>query len=295
MRSAANMPGSGPDESAGDSRAAILVLAAITMLAFAANSLLARMAFQTTAIDAASFTIIRILTGALTLFFVVLAQRRKIRFCAADGLSALLLFTYAAAFSFAYRDISTGAGALILFAAAQLMMISYGLIKGERTNTLGLLMALGGLVVFLAPGAAAPPLGAAALMALSGLAWGGFSLLGKSSDSPVAGTARSFLLALPLSLLMLLMYRDGLQLDRAGMLYATVSGSLTSGIGYAIWYWVRVRIAAISGGAAQLSVPILSAVLGVLILDEEITLKSALAAVVVLGGVGIVTLTAKRK
>lgn len=207
----------------------------------------------------------------------------------------MLLFIYAAAFSFAYRNISTGAGALILFAAAQLMMISYGLLKGERASVPGLLMALGGLVVFLAPGAEAPPLDAALLMAVSGLAWGGFSLLGKSSDSPVAGTASSFVLAVPMSLLLLFVYREHLQFDPAGVLYATVSGSLTSGIGYAIWYWVRVRMTAISAGAAQLSVPVLSAMLGMLILDEQITLRGAIAAIAVLAGVGIVTLSAKRK
>lgn len=272
----------------------VVLLACIAMLAFAANSLLTRLAFQTTEIDAATFTTIRLVSGAITLLLIVLAQGRAVRFSAVDWLSAALLFVYAAAFSFAYLDISTGAGALILFASAQLMMISYGVWRGERASILGVLMAFGGLVVFLAPGAAAPPLGAAALMAIAGFAWGGFSLLGKSSNSPVAGTANSFLLAVPFCLILFVAFRGSVQLDGLGILYAILSGSVTSGIGYVIWYWVRVRMTAISAGASQLSVPVISAVLGLLILNEQLTLQGVLAAVVVLVGVGIVTLTAKR-
>ncbi|WP_258307354.1 DMT family transporter [Alcaligenes faecalis] len=274
---------------------ALFLLTSLTMLAFAANSLLTRMAFQTTLIDAASFTAIRISTGAITLFLISLLQAQKLRFSALGGVSAILLFIYALAFSFAYRSISTGTGALILFAAAQLLMISYGLFRGERTSVLGLLMALGGLVFFLAPGASAPPWGAALLMAISGLAWGGFSLLGKASESPVAGTASSFLLAVPLSLLTLWLHQGELQVDPLGVLYAALSGSLASGIGYAIWYWVRLRMSAITAASVQLSVPVLTAVLGLLILDEQISLKSALAALLVLGGIAVVILTSRRK
>jgi drug/metabolite transporter (DMT)-like permease len=253
------------------------------------------MAFQTTLIDAASCTAIRLSTGAITLFLISLLQSQKLRFSALGGVSAILLFIYALAFSFAYRSISTGTGALILFTAAQLLMISYGLFRGERTSVLGLLMALGGLVFFLAPGASAPPWGAALLMAISGLAWGGLSLLGKASESPVAGTASSFLLAVPLSLLTLWLHQGELQVDPLGVLYAALSGSVASGIGYAIWYWVRLRMSAITAASVQLSVPVLSAVLGLLILDEQISLKSALAALLVLGGIAVVILTSRRK
>lgn len=273
----------------------LLVLIFSAMLAFSFNSLLTRMAFQTTSIDPASFTAIRIVTGAITLFAILLIQGARISLSRASGLSAILLFIYAAAFSFAYRSISTGTGALILFAAAQLMMLSYGVLKGERINIPGFLMAIGGFVAFLAPGASAPPLEPALLMALAGLAWGGFSLLGKSGVSPVIGTAGSFLLAVPLSLAMLFIYRSSLQADQAGVLYATLSGSLTSGIGYAVWYWVRVRMTAVSAGAVQLSVPVLSAILGILILDETMTYKSGIAALVILAGVAIVTLTSRAR
>ncbi|MDZ5461213.1 DMT family transporter, partial [Azohydromonas lata] len=241
----------------------------------------------------ASFTAIRVISGALTLVTILRLRGERAVRSRTGWFSAILFFIYAAAFSFAYRDISTGAGALVLFAAAQLLMISYGLYKGERASACGLLMALGGMTAFLAPSASAPPLATAALMAVAGFAWGGFSLLGRSSDSPVANTAGSFLWAAPFALVLMLIQREHLSIDPMGATYALLSGSLASAIGYAIWYWVRVRMTVISAGAVQLSVPVLSATLGVLVLSEEITLKSAISALVALSGVAWVTLTAK--
>jgi len=285
-----------PDRGPPAARAATIVyLTGLAMLAFAANSLLTRAAFQASSIDAASFTAIRIASGAFALCLIVLAQGATLPLSRKRGWPAFLLFAYVAAFSFAYRDISVGAGALILFAAAQLTMISYGVLRGERASILGMSMAIGGIAAFLAPGASAPPLGPTALMAVAGLAWGAFSLTGKSGDAPVAGTASSFLLALPMSLLLLLAYRSHVQIDLAGALYAALSGALASGVGYAIWYWVRVRMTAISAGAVQLSVPVISAILGMVFLDERITPGRAIAALVVLAGVAVVTLTARRK
>lgn len=271
----------------------VLLLTSLAMLAFAANSLLTRAAFQTTSIDAASFTAIRVISGALTLLVILLLQRGKATHTKTGWRSAILLFTYAAAFSFAYRDISTGAGALVLFASAQLLMILFGLHKGERTSVPGLLIALGGMAAFLAPSASAPSWSAAALMVLAGFAWGGFSLLGRSSDSPIANTAGSFLWAVPFALVLVLIQREHLSVDRMGAAYALLSGSLASAIGYAIWYWVRVRMTAISAGAVQLLVPVLSAALGALILGEEISLKSSISALAALLGVAWVALTAK--
>ena len=270
-------------------------LTAIVMLAFAANSLFARLAFQTTTIDATSFTCIRIVSGALTLFMIVQFQGARPRYSSIEWLSAVLLFIYAAAFSFAYRNISVAAGALVLFAAAQLLMISYGMLRGERASIAGLLMALGGITAFLAPSAAAPPMASAALMAIAGFAWGGFSLLGRASESPIAGTASSFILAVPLACLLLALQRNHLSWDFPGALYALLSGTFTSAMGYAIWYWVRVRMTAISAAAVQLSVPVLSAVLGAALLHERIAVTSALSAAITLGGIAVVTLTAKRK
>lgn len=273
----------------------LAVLTCLAMAAFAANSLLARAAFQTTPIDAASFTAIRLASGALTLFAILKLRRGRLGASRAGWQSALLLFTYAAAFSFAYRDIGTGAGALVLFASAQLLMISYGLLRGERASPWGLLLALGGMAAFLAPSASSPPPGAAALMALAGFAWGGFSLLGRTSGEPVASTAASFIWAVPCALLLVLVRGTQLHLDGLGSLYALLSGCLASGIGYAVWYWVRVRIPAISAGAVQLSVPVISAVFGVALLGEHVTARSVLCALATLGGVAWVTLTARRR
>ena len=272
----------------------VAALTALAMAAFAANSLLARAAFQTTRIDAASFTAIRLASGALTLLLILKLQGGRLVHSRTGWYSACCLFGYAAAFSFAYRDIGAGAGALLLFAAAQLLMISWGLYKGERASPWGLLLALGGLATFLAPSASAPPLHAAALMALAGFCWGAYSLLGRASGAPVASTAASFLYALPLALVLLLAGTGRLAIDAAGVLYALLSGCIASALGYALWYWVRVRMTAIGAGAVQLSVPLLSAAFGVLLLGEHVGLTSALCALATLAGVGWVTLTVRR-
>lgn len=258
-----------------------------TMLAFAANSLLTRMALQRTAIDPASFTAMRLGAGALTLAVVLVAGGRRPRLSRQVVLSAALLFTYAAGFSFAYRGMDTGAGALVLFASAQLLMICYGYTHGEKTNLWGVALALGGLVMFLAPATDAQFSSEPLLMLLAGLAWGGFSLVGRAHGKPLDHTAMSFVLAVPLALALLWCQRGQLRVDTAGLLYAGVSGSITSAFGYVLWYWVRVRMAAITAGTMQLSVPLLSTALGVMLLGESISVRGALGAVVVVLGVGL--------
>jgi drug/metabolite transporter (DMT)-like permease len=265
------------------------------MLAFATNSLLARLALRTTPIDAATFTAVRLAAGALTLLAIVRVQGATLAFTKTSWLSAALLFIYAASFSFAYRDISTGAGALVLFSAAQLTMISYGLFKGERASAWGMLIACAGMAVFLAPSASTPPLFAAMLMAAAGFAWGAFSLLGKTAGAPIVTTASSFICAVPFAAVLLLVQAGQRHFDLTGAMWELLSGSVTSALGYAIWYWVRVRLTAISAGAVQLSVPVISAVLGVLLLGETLTLRSAIAALAVLGGIAWVTFTARRQ
>jgi drug/metabolite transporter (DMT)-like permease len=277
---------------AGGKPSALVPLTCVAMAAFAANSVLARLAFLTTSIDAASFTAVRLATGALMLALILRVQRQRLVFVRTSWLSAVLLFAYAAAFSFAYRAIGTGAGALVLFASAQLVMIVAGLARGERTSVIGLLVALGGFAAFLMPSAAAPPLGPAGLMVVAGADWGGFTLLGKSSGPPVAGTTASFLLAVPLALALLWCSPGRLVVDGTGALYALLSGSLASALGYAVWYWVRSRMTAISAGAVQLSVPLISAGFGALAFGERFTWRSSIAALVTLAGVAWVTLTA---
>lgn len=274
----------------------LFVVTAITMLAFAANSLLTRLALQQTTIDAATFTTIRLVAGALTLTLIIHLKKQPADFSRTSIVSACLLFIYAAAFSFAYRGIDTGSGALILFASSQLLMIGFGLWRGERTNLLGVAMALGGLILFLAPtGDSNIPLTYAALMLVAGIAWGGFSLIGRTGGSPLISTASSFMLTVPFALGLLLIQHNQLNFDPNGAAYAVLAGSITSALGYVIWYWVRVRMAAITAGTVQLSVPILSAVLGLLILDETVSVKSAMAAAIVLLGVALTTRTTRSK
>lgn len=273
---------------------AIALLTGLTMLAFAANSLLTRMALHTTALDAASFTFVRIAAGAAMMTLLLLLRGGRVRQTRENWFTAGVMFIYAVAFSFSYRGLDTGAGALLQFASAQLLMSAYGYWRGEKTSVLGLVLALGGLVAFLAPSASAPPTGAAALMIVAGTMWGVFSLLGRASASPVESTASSFVLALPLITLVMLLRHDAIQLDARGMACAAISGALTSALAYVVWYWVRVRMTAISAGAVQLSVPVLSAMLGATILGEQVSFKSGVSAAVVLAGVALVTTSARQ-
>ncbi|MET0328967.1 MAG: DMT family transporter [Luteimonas sp.] len=273
----------------------LALLTALTMTAFAANSLLTRLALQTTTIDPASFGLVRIVAGATMLGLIVVATRGRTPVTRVGLASAALLFLYVVGFSYAYRHMDTGAGALVLFACAQLTMIAAGLVRGERTSPVGVALALAGLAVFLAPSPTAPPWGAIALMGLAGLAWGCFSLLGRAGDSPLAGTASAFFWSVPLALASFALQAQQVQIDTPGVVYAVVSGALTSALGYVLWYRVRVRMAAITAGTVQLSVPVISAVLGVWWLGEHLTLRSVVAGGVVLLGIALTTRATHRR
>ncbi len=267
-----------------------IVLTVAALLAFAGNSLLCRAALQHTPIDAASFTTIRLISGALALWLLVQLTRR-----AATGRgswpSALALFAYAAAFSFAYVSLPAGTGALLLFGSVQTGMIGWGLVKGERFKALqwlGLALALAGLVGLLLPGLSAPPLGAALLMITAGLAWAVYSLRGKGAGDALRVTAGNFVRTVPVALLMSLLFMGSAQVDTAGALYAVASGALTSGIGYAIWYTALPHLKATSAATLQLSVPVIAAVGGILWLGEPLTLRLVLASAAILGGIALV-------
>ncbi len=273
-----------------------LALTAITMLAFAGNSLLARAALRDGAMDAGSFTVLRLLFGALALWLLVRAGKRQTR---GNWRSALSLFVYAAAFSFAYIGLDAGAGALVLFGAVQITMALAGWRAGERLNagqTLGLLAAIGGLVWLLLPGASAPPLLPALLMLASGVAWGFYSLLGRGSADPLADTAGNFLLSVPLGVALaagVLAFAE-VRWSVEGLLYALVSGAVTSGLGYALWYRTLRGLGAFQAASVQLSVPVLAALAGAALLAEPLTLRLMVASAVVLGGIALM-LGAKRK
>jgi drug/metabolite transporter (DMT)-like permease len=271
-----------------------LALTALAMTAFAGNSLLCRIALKHTSLDAASFTSIRLLSGALVLWLVV-RRWRSAQSGAGSWPSALALFAYAAGFSFAYISLPTATGALLLFGAVQATMIGYGLYKGERFRRLqliGLALAFGGIVGLLLPGLSAPPLAGALLMLGAGVAWGVYSLRGKGAGDPTRVTAGNFLRAVPLALalsLAMLMLK-GASLDAAGVGYAVASGALTSGLGYALWYAVLPALKATTAATVQLSVPVIAALGGIAFLGEPVTLRLALASMAILGGIALVVL-----
>lgn len=270
------------------SPARIALLTGLAMVAFAGNSLLCRLALEQTRIDAASFTAIRLCSGALVLWLLVRAQQQTLL---GDNGSALSLFVYAAAFSMAYLNLPTGTGALLLFGAVQASMIGYGLWRGERLGPLqwlGLALACGGLAALLLPGANVAPPGGSLLMLAAGVAWGVYSLRGRGAGAPLRVTAGNFLRATPLGLLFCLANLDTLSVDRTGALYALASGALASGIGYAIWYSALPTLRATTAATVQLSVPLLAALGGVWLLDEDLTWRLLLAAVAILGGIALV-------
>lgn len=276
------------------SPARVFALTTLSMLAFAGNSLLCRLALQQSHLDAGSFTSIRLVSGALVLWLVA-RKFRGDQNGAGNWPSALALFIYAAAFSFAYVRLPTATGALLLFGAVQATMISYGLWKGERLQPLqrvGLALALSGLLGLLLPGISAPPLAGSVLMLGAGVAWGVYSLRGKGAGDPTRVTAGNFLRAAPiaiaLSLLMLGLQR--VTLDAAGIGYALASGALTSGLGYAIWYTAVPALKATTAATVQLSVPVLAALGGIVFLGEAVTLRLGLASLAILGGIALVVL-----
>lgn len=266
-----------------------LLFTALAMLAFAGNSLLCRLALQTTAIDAASFTGVRLLAGALMLGLLVWL-RRDGRRPTGSWSAATALFVYAAAFSYAYLQLETGTGALLLFGTVQISMLVYSVIKGERPGVqqcLGFVLALAGLIALLLPGASAPSLNGGLAMLLAGLAWAVYSLLARGAGEPLAASAGNFLRSVPLAAVLVLAYLPHLRVDGAGLVYAVLSGALTSGIGYAIWYSALGGLSAFQAAAVQLSVPILAALAGILLLGESLTLRLLLVSLAVLGGLAL--------
>jgi drug/metabolite transporter (DMT)-like permease len=270
------------------------LLTALAMLAFAANSLLCRIALRDGHIDAASFTALRLLGGALALWLIVRLRPGAGRApLGGSNVSALALFVYAAGFSWAYLQLSAATGALLLFGAVQASMILWGRWRGERLawgQACGLLLASTGLAVLLLPGASAPAAWPAVLMLLAGVAWGVYSLRGRGAGDATAHTAGNFVRSLPLALLLVLVALPGVQLDGAGVFYALLSGALASGVGYALWYAVLPALRATQAATVQLSVPLLTAVLGVLLLGEPFSLRLLLASALLLGGVAWVLL-----
>ncbi len=267
-----------------------LLLTTLAMLAFAGNSLLCRAALRDSGMDPASFTGIRLTAGAAVLWMLLALRSRP---AAAHGSwwAAVALFTYAAAFSYAYLHLDAGAGALLLFGAVQLSMTAWGLFKGERLHrwqVTGMLLASAGLVALLLPDSRTPSLPASLLMLAAGGAWGVYSLLGRGAPDPLAATTGNFQRTLPMAALLGLFALDGLDWNASGVIYALLSGGLASGVGYALWYAALPGLAAMQAASVQLSVPLLTALAGSLLLGETLTTRLLLAGVAILGGIALI-------
>ncbi|WP_233863332.1 DMT family transporter [Paraburkholderia adhaesiva] len=268
-------------------------LTTVAMLAFAANSLLCRLAMQRGEIDPVSFGGIRLLSGAITLAVIVRFRTERPAAANADWLAAAMLFSYVAFFSFAYLTLSAGTGALILFGAVQLTMFSVGLRSGEKFGSvawLGLALAVAGLIYLVSPGIAAPPLVGAASMAIGGVSWGVYSLRGRGVADPLAATAGNFARAAPLALLLSVLFIANARAhaNETGVTLAIVSGALTSGMGYVIWYAAMSKLTPMRAATVQLSVPLIAAFGGVVFLSEAITPRLVAASAFILGGIAMV-------
>ena len=274
----------------------LIALTTLTMIAFAANSVLCRMALKETGIDAASFTSLRLLSGAAMLWLLMRWQQQA-PLQHGTWRSALALFIYAVALSFAYRSINTGAGALMLFGAVQATMLIAGFIAGERMSRMqstGFVAALVGLVILVSPGVEAPSVLDSVLMLASGVAWGIYSLWGRGLVNPAAATAGNFVRAAPLALALVGIALPWLHWDVRGALYAVLSGALTSALGYVLWYRVLQHLRAMTASTVQLSAPIIAALGGVILLGETFTADLLTASVLILGGIWLVLRYGKR-
>ncbi len=277
----------------------IFLLTTLALVAFAFNSILCRMALGKDEIDAASFTAIRLASGAITLVVIasLLSKTRSIRETGHWG-SAFYLFAYAVCFSFAYLGLTTGTGALILFGSVQMTMIAVSLVKGERPRVwewLGLFIAVGGLVYLVFPGLTSPPLVSSALMAAAGIAWGAYSLRGRGSKDPLADTMGNFVRSLPMIAVVAAVFYPQIHLSNRGIILAILSGAVASGVGYTIWYTALKFHTATRAAVLQLSVPVIAAVGGIVFLAETFSARLLIAGILIISGIAITIAEARTK
>ncbi|GLS91032.1 membrane protein [Psychromonas marina] len=271
-----------------------LIFTTFAMTAFAANSVLGRLALKGELIDAGSFSAIRLFSGAMMLLLLVILNKTmnknsgSIRWREGSWITSLYLFVYALAFSYAYLSLDTGSGALVLFAAVQVTMVIMSLIKGKmlsRYEWLGLIIAFSGLSYLLLPSATAPPLLPALLMLVSGIAWGLYTLAGKGAADPLLQSCNNFLRTIPFIAVLLLFTLEQSTITTNGVLLAIASGAITSGLGYAIWYVALKGLTVTQAAVVQLSVPIIAAFGGVFFVNEAISTALVISALLVLGGI----------
>lgn len=278
-----------------------IIFTSLALVAFAGNSVLCRLALADNQIDAASFTAIRLLAGILVLSILVkLANTRQRQVKPTSKkvkswLGAIALFIYALSFSFAYIQLNTGTGALVLFAAVQISMLLYAIYSGERLNktaVVGFLLAVAGFAYLISPNLTSPSLIGFILMTISGIAWAAYTLLGKGANNPLIDTADNFIKTLPLvGLLTILVYlfaQDSMNISSTGLILAITSGAVTSAIGYAIWYAALKNLTATNAAVLQLLVPVIAAIGGIIFANETLTLEFLLASTMLLGGILLV-------
>ncbi len=282
-------------------RLRIIIITFLSLSAFAANSLITRYALEQTAIDEASFIMLRVVSGALFLGLYLTIKKDKKVSQGGTWFAAFALFIYAVSFTYGYGLIAAGTGALLLFGSVQITMTIAGYREGERLNVIqlvGFILAIAGLVILMLPGISAPSLIGASLMCISGIAWSIYTLQGRGARNPAASTAGNFIKAAPMATLLWLMVylstNNTISLANTGVIYALLSGIVTSGIGYIIWYSVLPELKATQAAIVQLSVPLLVTLAGALLLSEAITLRIVIASIAILIGT-ILVLSFKRK
>jgi len=261
----------------------------LALIAFAGNSIICRIALKETAIEPAFFTSIRLISGAIVLMLIVLLTAKPDETKSKGSwFSAAMLFIYAAAFSYAYVSLETGTGALILFGVVQITMIAYSLFSGNKMNHtewLGVAVALCGFLYLMLPGAKAPSVLGFALMTISGIAWGVYSIRGKTTKNPLQDTAYNFLRTIPFLLLLLYFLLQESNYSKTGVFLALFSGVVTSGLGYIIWYTALKGLTTIQASVVQLFVPVLAGLGGLILMNEAISFRLFVAALLILGGI----------
>jgi len=272
-------------------------LTSLTLVAFASNSILCRLALGQHLVDAGTFTLVRLLSGAIVLVSLVAIRDRRLPAFHFRWAGAFALFAYAAPFSFAYLHIPAGAGALILFGAVQATMIGWDIFHGKRFNVpelVGLVLAVAGLATLTLPGTSAPDIGGAAFMAVAGIAWGVYSLRGKGGDDPLCATAGNFMLSLVFAIPLAVAGAGEWNVSSQGLILAAASGALASGVGYAIWYTALRGLTSTQGGIVQLLVPVLAAAGGVVFLGEAVTIRLTISGTMIVAGVLLAVLGSHR-
>ena len=276
----------------------LVLLTGITMIAFAANSVLCRYALGSDLIDAASFSALRLISGAAFLMCLVYVRDASFKLDKPRIVPVLALLAYMLGFSFAYNQLSAATGALLLFGFVQITMLAYALKGGERptlASIAGYAVAVSGLLYLVAPGLESPPPGYAGLMAIAGVAWGIYSLLGAGGKDPTQATAQNFFYASLIAIVVSLSQIQNFSISWQGVLAATVSGAVTSGLGYSIWYYLLGLIRSVTAALAQLSVPAIAAVGGALLLLEPLNQRIVLSTLLTLGGIAFVLVVRGRK